>query len=169
MSKSLKSVEEIAEMAQIHANSRRFHRQATGAEKKKYRNSTMDGVTNSAAASLLGVSKRTIQRYRVTPMTCNGWKEMFKHETLTDEETDMEEGLTEEDGEYGARNVKKLVNDTYIEIFNDNTGVQSGSIRETRTLAIAKYKLFVRLLAVLPARLRQLHHSLTPKPTRQVA
>jgi hypothetical protein len=153
MAKRLKTETEIAEMVRIHENSARYHRQATTSEKKKYRRSTMQGVKDSTAASLLGVSKRTIQRYTVSQMTCESWKEMFKQETVMEEETDMEEGLTDE--EYGAGDAKKLVNDMYIEFFCTNTGVQSGSINATRMLPIAKYVLFVRLFAVYPQLLRQ--------------
>ena len=153
MAKRLKTESEIAEMARVHANSASYHRQATGTEKRKYRRSTMQGVKDSTAASLLGVSERTIRRYTVSPMTYKGWKEMFKQETVMEEETDMEEGLTDED--YGAGDAKKLVNDMYIEFFCTNTGVQSGSINATRMLPIAKYVPFVRLFAVYPQLLRQ--------------
>jgi hypothetical protein len=155
MGKRLKTEQEIAEMAQVHANSARYHRQATGTEKKKYRLSAMQGVQDSTAASVLGVTERTIRRYAVSQMTCKSWKELFKSETVMDEETDMDEGLTDED--YGAGDVKRLINDMYIEFFCDNTGVQSGSVRATRMLAIAKHALFVRLFAVFPKLLRQFY------------
>ena len=152
MAKRLKTEQEIAEMARIHANSASYHRQATGAEKRKYRSSAMQGVKDSTAASLLGVSERTIRRYTVSQIKCKSWKELFKHETVM-EEDEGTEGLTGD--EYGAAEVKRLVNDIYIEFFYTSTGVQSGSIRATRMLPIAKHTLFVRLFAVFPMLLRQ--------------
>jgi hypothetical protein len=158
MGKRLKTEQEIAEMAQVHANSARYHRQASGAQKKEYRLFAMQGVKDSTAASVLGVSERTIRRYAVSEMTSESWKEMFKHETVMEEETDMEEELTD-DVEYGASDLKRLINDMYIEFFFDNTGVQSGSVRATRMLAIAKHVLFFRLFAVFPKLLRQFYET----------
>ena len=153
LAKEMKS-EEIKEMAQVFANTRRIYKASgtTGSEKKKFREQVMEGVSKETASNVLGVSARTIRRYQIERLTKDARKAMFALPAVDEEDDDADA-----ENEYDSASIQKLETDLYVNFFLENTGVLSGSERLTQVLAIPKFELCARLFGAYPQLLRQLH------------
>ena len=139
----------VEEMAKLHENSRKIYRGLNRADKKEFAATLTSQLSTSTSASVLGVSERTILRYRATQLTREDRKARFSME-FSDDDADFAPG-------YDKDTVADLEAKLYIKFFEDNTGVISGSVRETRVLAIAKFELVGRLFGEFPSLLRQLN------------
>jgi len=151
LAKEMKS-EEIKEMAQVFANTRRLYKATKGPDKKKFREQAMEGVSKETASNVLGVSARTIRRYQIERLTKDARKAMFALPAVDEEDDDVDA-----ENEYDSASIQKLETDLYVNFFLENTGVLSGSERLTQVLAIPKFELCARLFGAYPQLLRQLH------------
>ena len=139
----------VEEMAKLHENSRKIFRGLKQSAKKEFAATLTSQLSTSTSASVLGVSERTILRYRAKQLTREDRKAKFSME-LSEDDEDTAPG-------YDKETVADLEAKLYIKFFEDNTGVISGSVRDTRVLTIAKFELVGRLFGEFPSLLRQLN------------
>ena len=139
----------VEEMAKLHENSRKIFRGLKQSAKKEFAATLTSQLSTSTSASVLGVSERTILRYRAKQLTREDRKARFSME-LSEDDEDTAPG-------YDKETVADLEAKLYIKFFEDNTGVLSGSVRNTRVLTIAKFELVGRLFGEFPSLLRQLN------------
>ena len=167
---NMQTAAEVEEKAKVHENARKYYRSLSRSNKKNYTDAMTSDVSTSTSASLLGVTERSIRRFKqVVKLSRADRKSKFREEF--ESEDDVDSALA-----YEKETVADLEAKMYVKFFEDNTGVISGSERETRVLDIPKFELMCRLFGAFPTLLRELNAehrgllpSLPPKSRLRVA
>ena len=148
---NMKTAAEVEETAKLHENTRKLYRSLSRSKKKEYAAAVTSDLSTSTSASLLGVTERSILRFKqVAKLSRADRKSEFREEF--ESEVDADSAPT-----YEKETVADLEANMYVRFFEDNTGVISGSERLTRVLAIPKFELMCRLFGDYPTLLRQLN------------
>ena len=145
----IRTEQEILDIAQLHANTRKISRlkNLTRKQKKTIKKVLIQGVNDSSAKDIIGCQLQWIRKLRC----------------LTTEEVDRDwnsdgPNVTAEElpGTNQLEKVSMLISNMYVEFMRRHTGVMSGSNSETLTLPIAKHTLVARLFGEYPGMLRSL-------------
>ena len=148
---NMRTAAEVEEKVKLHENTRKLYRTLSRPERKEYAAAMTSELSTSTSASLLGVTERSILRFKqVAKLSRADRKSKFREEFESEDDADSAPA-------YGKETVADLEAAMYVKFFEDNTGVISGSERLTRVLAIPKFELMCKLFGDFPTLLRQLN------------